>query len=75
MITIGELKQYVASTSILCIIICKFCYKQKFYLIILLLIDKSPEVNFYCDVLSFGLVIYLRIEGSQQFLLDIKKVA
>lgn len=75
MITIVELKQYMTSTSILCIIICKFCYRQELYLVILLLFDKSSEVSLYCIVLPFGLVIYLRIEGGQQFLLNIKKVA
>lgn len=74
MIVVIELKKCVASTRIVCIIICKFCYKQELCLVILLLIDKNPEVGFYGVVLPLTLAISLQIESSRQLLLNAKKV-
>ena len=64
MIFILELKKYVASASIFNIIISKFYYKKKLYLIILFKIDKSLKISFYYTILSFDLAIYFKIEGN-----------
>ena len=43
-----ELEKYIANASIVSIIISKFHYKKKPFLIILLKIDKDLEISFYC---------------------------
>ena len=75
MIFIIELKKYVASTGIFGIIIGKFCYKKKLYLIILLKVDKNLKISFYYTILPFNLVVYLRIKSGKKSLLNIKKIA
>lgn len=42
---------------------------------ILLLIDNNQEIGFYDAILPLGLIIYLPIKSSGQFLFDAKKVA
>lgn len=64
----------MASIYIFYIIIYKFRYKQIFYLIILLLIDKSPKLDLYCIVLFFDLAICLKIKGDRELLLDTKEI-
>ena len=49
----------MANTSIFGIIIGKYCYKKKPYLVILFKIDKGLKIGFYCTILSFGLTVYL----------------
>ena len=53
-----ELEKYIAGNGIFGIIISKFCYKKKLYLIILFKVDKSSKVNFYCASLPLNLSIY-----------------
>ena len=58
-ISIVELKECVASASILGIVVDKLYYKKKSCLIILLKINKSLEIGFYYASLSFSLTIHL----------------
>ena len=60
---------------IFCIIICKFCYEKKSCLVILLLIDKCLKIGFYCTIISFILIIYLKMESGREILLNIKEVS
>lgn len=43
---------------------------MEFGLIILLAIDKNPEISFYCIILPFSLAINLRIEGNKELFFD-----
>ena len=70
-----EPKRHMASVSIFGIIIGKFYYKKKFYLVILFEIDKSSKVGFYPIILPFDLTINLLIEGNRESLLNVKKIA
>lgn len=73
MVTIIKLKKHMANACILCIIVGKFSYWKELSPIIFLVINKNPEVGFYCTVLSLGLAISLRIEGGGEFLLIPRK--
>lgn len=64
----------MASICMFHIVIYKFRYKQIFYLVILLVIDKSPKLGLYCIVLSFDLAICLKIEGDRELLFDTKEI-
>ena len=57
----------MAGANIFGIIIGKFRYKKKLYLIILLKINQNLEISFYHTILSFSLAIYLRVEGNKEF--------
>ena len=59
MIFAVKLKRRMTSASILSIMIGKFCYRKKPYLVILFEIDKSLKINFYHTVLLFSLTIHL----------------
>ena len=59
MISLIELKKYVAGTSILGIVINKLHHKKKLSPIILLKVDKSLAIGFYCTILFINLAIYL----------------
>ena len=54
-----KLKKYIANINIFGIIISKFYYKKKLYLIILFKINKNFEIYFYYIILLLDLVIYL----------------
>ena len=49
----------MADINIFNIIIDKFHYKKKLYLIILFNVDKRPKIDFYYTILSLGLAIYI----------------
>ena len=59
MISTIEFERRMASASIFDIIIGKFCYKKKLYLIILFKVDKNLEINFYYTILPLSLVVHL----------------
>lgn len=65
-----QLRRYVAGIGVFCIIIDKFSYWKKPYQVILLEVDKNLDVGFYFTVLSFSLIISLRIKGGKKFLFD-----
>ena len=65
-----QLKGDIGSAGIFYIIIDKFSYQQESYLVILLIVDKSPEVSLHCTILSFSPIISLRFESDREFLLD-----
>lgn len=56
-------------------VIYELSYQQRFYLVILLKVDKSSKINFYHAILTFYLFINLKIEYNKELLLNIKKVA
>ena len=60
----------MAGASISGIIVGKLYYKKKLCLIILLKVDKSLEINFYCIILPLNLAVCLQIKGGRKFLLD-----
>ena len=70
MISAIELKKYVAGAGIFGVIIGKLRHKMKPCLIILLKVEKSSEIDFYCIILSFGLPVCLGVESSKEFSLD-----
>ena len=69
-----ELERCVTSTGILSIIINKFRYKKKSYLIILLKVNKNLEVSFYHTILPFNLAVCLQVKGNKEFLFDVKEI-
>lgn len=73
MILAVELERHMVSTRIFCFVVYKFCHREKPCLVILLLIDKSLEKDFFDIVLPLCMTIYLRIKGCKQLLLDSKK--
>lgn len=58
-----QLKGYIISDNIFYIIIGKFYNKVELNLVILLIICKNLEINLHGTILSFALVINLRIKG------------
>ena len=64
----------MANINIFGIIINKFGYKKKIYLIILLEMDRSLKVGFYWATLFFGLTVFLWIESGKEFLLNAKEI-
>ena len=59
MIFIIKYKKYVANISIFVIMISKFCYKKKLYLVILFKINQSLKIGFNFIILFFSLTIHL----------------
>lgn len=57
MIVAVELKKWMTSTYIFGVVIYKFGYKQEPCFVILLQIDKNPEVGVYNAIFSLGLTI------------------
>lgn len=70
MIAIIEFKRYVASIYIFGIIINKLSYWEELNLVILLVVNKNPEISLYYTILSLNLAVNLKIEGSKELLLD-----
>lgn len=64
----------MTNTSLFYIIIRKFGYYKKFYLVILRIIDKSSKIDFYYIIFLLGLSVCLWVEGVGKFLLDTKKI-
>lgn len=55
---------------VLSIVIYKAGYWQKFFLIILIKLNKRLKIQFYCIHLSFSLTISLKIEYNKKYLLN-----
>lgn len=64
----------MAGDYILSIFISKLGHWQELCPVILFDINKSLEVSFYCAVLTFGLVIYLKIKSCRKPPFDFKEV-
>ena len=75
MISAIKLGKYVTGTSILGIIIGKFCYKKKLYPVIVFEIFKSLKINFYYTILPFDLTVCLWAKGNREFWFDTKEIA
>ena len=74
MISVIELKKYVAGIGIFGIIVGKFCYEKKSCPIILLEVDESLEIGFYCTILPFNLAVHLQVKAGRKFPLDAKEI-
>lgn len=74
MIAVVELKKYVASTCIFCIILYKLRHEEKLCQVILLLINKNLAIYFNYLILFLSLVICQKIKGNKEFLVDVKKI-
>ena len=74
MISIIKFKKYIINICIFNIIINKFRYRQELCLVILLKINKGIKINFYYNILSIDLFIYLRIKYNKKFLFNIKEI-
>ena len=75
MISAVELEKYAVNIDIFSVIIGKLYHKKKLCPIILLKVDKSLEVGFYCIILSLSLAVYLQVKSGKKFLLDIEEIA
>lgn len=69
-----EFVKNMASIGIFCIIISKFYHCKKPSLVVLLIVDKDPEVDFYSIVLPFCLTIYLGVQYYKESLLNTQKI-
>ena len=74
MVAVVQFKRGMAGACIFGVIESKLCHWQESYLVLLFEVDKSAEVCFHRAVLSFGLAVYLKMEGSWEPLFDAKKV-
>lgn len=74
MIAIVELKKHIAIACIFSIIVSKFNHKKELNLIILLVVNKVPEVGFYYMILSLIFAVNLRIKGGKEFLLNFEEI-
>ena len=60
----------MTSVYIFDISISRFSYLKKLFLVILLKMNKNSKVAFYCNIFSFGLIIYLRIKSDKKLLFN-----
>ena len=74
MLATVKFEGHIAGTRIFCVVVSKFSYWKEPSLIILLVVDKSPEISLYCTVLPLGLAISLRLEDSSKLLFDLQEV-
>ena len=74
-ISVIKFKKSIANTNIFDIIIGKLCIKKKLCLIILFKVNKDPKLGIYYIILFFNLAVYLWINGNEEFLFNIKKIA
>ena len=65
-----QLEGGIADAGIFCIIIGKFSHWQEPYPVILLVVDKGPEVGLHCIILPFSLAVSLGVEGGRESSLD-----
>ena len=65
----------MTSASIFRIIISEFSHRKKPSPIVLFVIDKNSEMSLHRTILSLGLAISLKVESSEEPLLDPKKIA
>ena len=59
MISAIEFKRCVAGADVFGVIVTKLPYGKKLYQIILLEVDKSLELDFYCTILPLNLAVCL----------------
>ena len=65
MISVIELKRCLANADILSVVVCKLRYRKKLCPIILLEVDKSSKIGFYCIILPLSLAVDLWMEDSK----------
>lgn len=74
MITIVEFKMSVAVAHILGIMVGKLSYQKEPCSIVLLVVEKSPEIDFHGTVLPLTLAVNLRVKAGGKPLLDFWEV-
>ena len=74
MISIIELKKYLANIGIFGIIISILYYKKKPYIVILLEIDKDSKIGFYYMIVLFNLIVGLYIKSVRKSPIDAKEI-
>ena len=65
----------MAGVGIFSVIVGKLRHEKKPYPIILLEVNKSPEVSFHRTILPLRLAVCLQVEGNKEFPLDAKEIA
>ena len=65
-----QLEGGIAGAGIFRIIIDEFSHRQEPCPVILLVVDKDPEVGLHCTILPFSLAISLGVEGGRESSLD-----
>lgn len=73
-IAVVKHKRYMVNTYILSIIICKFCFGQELCPIVMFLIEKNMQINFYFIILSLGPAVCLWIKCSGELLLNAEEL-
>ena len=71
MIAINSKERGYSGNYMLSIVVSKLSYREKFILVVLLVVDITIEVLFKCLVYIFGLTIGLKIECCQEFSLSV----
>ena len=65
-----QLEGGIAGVGIFGIIIDEFSHRQESCLVILLVVDKRPEIGLHCTILPFNLAISLGVKGGRESFLD-----
>ena len=65
-----QLEGGIAGAGIFRIIIGESSYRQEPCPVILLIVDKSPEIGLQCTILPFSLAVSLGVEGGREFPID-----
>ena len=61
-----QLKKGMAGASVFSIIISEFSHWEKPSLVVLFVVDKSPEIGFHCTILPFCLPVRLGMKGGKE---------
>lgn len=59
-------EKYVAGACIIGVVIGKLSHWEKPSQIILLVVNKSPKVGFYCAILSLSFIVSLKIKDDKK---------
>lgn len=73
MVFADELKKCIDSACIFDFVVYKLGYWQQFYLVILFEVDKSSTISLYYAILTFCLIVSLKVKYREKLLLDIEK--
>lgn len=74
MITAVKFKIYILNDSIFSIISYKLSYEQRFYIVILLKINKNSKIYSYYTIWTFDLTINLKMQNNKKFVFYLKEV-
>lgn len=63
MVAAIKFRRYMTGIGVFCVVVSEFSHREKSSSVILLIIDKGIEVDFYDTVFPFCLTISLGIKG------------